>query len=70
MDNSNAVAGAMVAVNGVIDKLELDTEVLSAEDKRFLAEYQTTLAAGDTKRRDDNRMIHIFKKYWSYHAGR
>ena len=60
MLNTNAVAVALVAGNGVIDKLELETSI-PVSDRTFLGVYQTKLAAGLTRKDEDARVIEIFR---------
>ena len=65
MLNTNAVAVAFVAGNGVIDKLELETSI-SISDRTFLGVYQTKLGAGLTRKDEDARAIEIFR-VWAIH---
>ena len=62
MSNTDAVAVALVAADGVIDKMELD-ERLSSTDHAALAEYQANLAAGPTSRRQDINFLRILEKF-------
>ena len=65
MLNTNAVAVAFVAGNGVIDKLELELTI-PISDRTFLAAYQVKLAAGVTRKDEDARAIEIFR-VWAIH---
>lgn len=63
MRNTDAVAAALVAANGVVDKLELATDMVSYSDRLFLAAYQTKLASGFTKKWEDLRFLQIFTTF-------
>jgi len=65
MENTNAVAVALVAADGVIDKLELETSIPKS-DRTYLGAYQTKLAAGLTRKDEDARVIEIFR-VWAIH---
>lgn len=64
MKSSDAVAVAMAATDGLIDKMELDTGKLTHEERTFLAAYQTALGSGTTKDQD-MRFLGIFKKFFA-----
>lgn len=68
MDNSNAVAGALVAANGVIDKLELATGDVPASDITWLAGYQTKLASGNTRPWEDLKFLGILLHWFNRKA--
>lgn len=63
MVNTNAVAVVMVEANKLIDKLELETYVFGAEDRKFLAKYQAKLASARTKQSDDLYFGALFMKW-------
>jgi hypothetical protein len=65
MLDSNAVAGALVSANSVIDKLELETGIAKSE-RDFLADYQSKLGAGPTRKDEDMHFLRIFKR-WALH---
>lgn len=65
MNNSNLVAVALCAGNGVIDKLELETSI-TISDREFLAAYQAKLAAKPTRRDEDMRFMEIITR-WALH---
>ncbi len=58
MTYTNAVAAALVAADGVIDKLELETNV-PVTHRTFLATYQAKLAVKSTTKSDDRRFLNI-----------
>ncbi len=62
MKNDNAVAVALVAGDGVIDKLELETGI-PLGDRTFLASYQAKLGAAPTRIDEDMLLISIFKNW-------
>jgi len=65
MLNTNAVAVVMVEAAKLIDKLELETSI-TVSDRAFLAVYQTKLAAGPTRKDEDQRFFKIFET-WGIH---
>lgn len=65
MLNTNAVAVALVAVDGPIDKLELET-IIPASDRAWLAVYQAKLAAGPTRKDEDMRFARLLER-WAVH---
>lgn len=65
MLNTNAVAVALVAEDGVIDKLELETKIPQG-DRGFLTLYQAKLAAGPTRIDEDLLFLKIFTE-WAQH---
>lgn len=67
MSNADAVAVALCAANGVIDKLELSTGVFGAMENTFLAHYQLTLASGPTSLSDDAIFTQMLSRYMSVH---
>jgi len=60
MTFTNAVAVALVAGNGVIDKLELET-IVPITHRTFLATYQAKLAAKSTTKSEDRRFLAILQ---------
>lgn len=70
MVNTNAVAVALCASNGVIDKLELETGVFGAEDLKFLAKYQTKLSSARTSASDDQYFGSLFLKWLNTKSGK
>jgi len=60
MTYTNAVAVALIAGNGVIDKLELET-IVPVTHRTFLATYQTKLAAKSTTKSEDRRFLAILQ---------
>ena len=62
MDNSNAVAVALVAGDGVIDKLELETSI-PLGDRTWLGVYQTKLGAGFTRIDEDQNLVRILEMW-------
>ncbi|HUV12029.1 MAG TPA: hypothetical protein VMY18_00230, partial [Acidobacteriota bacterium] len=62
MLDTNAVAVALVAGNGVVDKLELETG-LPKSDTTFLGVYQAKLAAGPTRKDEDMHFIKILTRW-------
>lgn len=68
MTYTNAVVAAMVAANGVIDKLELWAE-LTPQEAAFLAAYQTTLGSGNSNSADDMTFKAIFDRWFMYNMG-
>ena len=58
LKDTNAVAIARVAGNGVIDKLELETS-LPLSDRTWLGVYQAKLAAGFTRVDEDQNLLRI-----------
>lgn len=65
MLNTNAVATVMVAADGFIDKLELETSIPKG-DRDFLAAYQAKLAAGPTRKDEDDLFFTIARR-WAIH---
>jgi len=65
MLNTNDVAGALVAENGPIDKLELETGIAKS-DRTWLGVYQAKLAAGPTRKDEDMRFLKLFMR-WALH---
>ena len=65
MLNSNAVAVALVVGDGVIDKLELET-IIPKSERIWLGVYQAKLAAGPTRKDEDDRVLGIFRT-WAIH---
>ncbi len=57
------------ATTGVIDALEAWAE-LTPEEVRFLAAYQTALAAGDTGRTDDLKFLQVFNRWFMAHLAK
>ncbi len=62
MKNDNAVAVALVAGDGVIDKLELETSI-PLGDRTWLGVYQTKLGAGFTRIDEDQNLVRIFEMW-------
>ena len=62
MLNTNAVATVLVAADGVIDKLELETSIPKG-DRTFLGVYQTKLAAGPTSKDEDKHFLKILTEW-------
>jgi hypothetical protein len=61
MTYTNAVAVALIASNGVIDKLELET-IVPVSHRTFLANYQAKLAANkSTTKTEDRRFLAILQ---------
>lgn len=59
MTHTNAVAVAIVAADGLIDKLELETNI-PVTHRTVLATYQAKLAGGkSTTKTEDRRFLHI-----------
>jgi len=65
MHKDNAVAVVLIAADGVIDKLELDTQICIS-DRNFLAMYQTGLATKNSRPAHDLRFADILKR-WMQH---
>jgi len=57
---TNAVCVALIAGNGVIDKLELETNI-PVTHRTFLATYQAKLAAKSTTKSEDRRFLHVLE---------
>lgn len=60
MTYTNAVAVALIAGDGVIDKLELETSIPKS-DRTFLGTYQTKLGSKSTRKDEDRRFLHILE---------
>ena len=60
MTYDNAVSVALIAADGVIDKLELETSI-PVSDREFLAAYQAKLASTSSRKDEDKRFLNIFK---------
>lgn len=58
MTFTNAVCEAFCAVDGVIDKLELELGI-PVSDREFLAMYQTQLATKSTRKDLDKHFLNI-----------
>jgi hypothetical protein len=58
MTYTNAVCVAHCAVDGPIDKLELETNIPKTH-RTFLATYQAKLASKSTTKSEDRRYLHI-----------
>lgn len=63
MTHTNAVAGAFVAADGVIDKLELETSIPKSS-RDTLAAYQAKLAGGVSTRKDEDRKMLNILSTW------
>jgi len=70
MVNTNAVAVALCAADGVIDKMELETGVFGAEDLKFLGKYQTKLSSARTSASDDQYFGSLFLKWLNTKSGK
>jgi hypothetical protein len=62
MTYTNAVAVAFGAVDGVIDKLELET-IIPKTHRTFLGTYQAKLAAKSTTKSEDRRFLYILSTW-------
>lgn len=62
MTYTNAVAVALIAGNGVIDKLELET-IIPGTQRTFLATYQTKLGSKSTTKSEDRRFLFIIGQW-------
>lgn len=62
MKSTDAVLVALIAEDGVVDKLELATAIQKS-DRDFLAAYQTKGGAGNTRIDEDVRVAEILKRY-------
>jgi len=60
MTYTNAVAVALIAGNGVIDKLELET-IIPVTHRTFLATYQAKLASKSTTKSEDRRFLNVLQ---------
>jgi hypothetical protein len=60
MTYTNAVAVALIAANGVIDKLELETNI-PVSHRTFLANYQTKLASKSSTKTEDRRFLAVLQ---------
>ena len=60
MTYTNAVCVALIAGNGVIDKLELETNI-PVTHRTFLGTYQAKLASKSTNKSEDRRFLHILE---------
>jgi hypothetical protein len=58
MTYTNAVAVALQATNGVLDKLILETNI-PVTHRTFLTTYKAKLAAKSTTKTEDRRFLHI-----------
>jgi len=58
MTYTNAVAVALIAGDGVIDKLELETSI-PVSDRDFLAAYQTKLGSASSRPSEDERFCKL-----------
>ena len=62
MKTADAVLVALIAGDGVIDKLELALAIPKS-DRDFLAAYQTKAGAGNTRIDEDVHVADIYKRY-------
>ncbi len=62
MKNTNAVAVALCAGNGVIDKLELETSI-PLGDRTWLGVYQAKLGSEFTRVDEDQNLIRILQMF-------
>lgn len=63
MTHTNAVAVALVAADGVIDKLELETSIPQTQRTK-LAAYQAKLAGGkSTTKSEDKVFLNILQQF-------
>jgi hypothetical protein len=62
MTYTNAVAVALVAGNGVIDKLELETSIPKTQRTK-LAAYQAKLAVKSTTKSEDKIFLNILTQF-------
>lgn len=62
MLDTNAVAVVMVEAAKLIDKLELEHSI-PLGDRTFLAAYQAKLAAGPTRKDEDELFLKIFREW-------
>jgi len=60
MLNTNAVAVALCAADGVIDKLELETSIPVSE-RTWLGTYQTKLGSAPTRKDEDMHLVKILQ---------
>lgn len=66
MISTDAVAVALAAADGVIDKMELATDVFDVKERAWLAMYQLELAAR-TPGDHDNTFVKYLQKYMIAH---
>ena len=62
MVSTDAVLVALIAADGVVDKLELAL-ALPKSDRDFLAAYQTKGGAGNTRIDEDVHVVEILMRY-------
>lgn len=61
-DYTNNTVEAMVAEDGLIDKMELEVSFFNATELAFLAEYQTLLASANSSVQQDNYFLLLLKR--------
>ena len=68
MTFSHAIAGVLVAGSGLIDQLELCTEIPKSE-REFLAVFQAKLGSKSTRKDEDHHFLQILTD-WMIHRHR
>jgi hypothetical protein len=70
MINTDLVSVALVAADGVIDKMELATYVFGTQDLKDLAAYQAKLATTRTTQTEDEIFVEKFHRYFNVKKGK
>ena len=65
---THAIAVVLVAGNGLIDKMELETSIPKS-DRNWLAQYQLDLASKNTRVEHDLYLLEILRQ-WMQHRHR
>lgn len=61
-DYTNNTVEAMVAADGLIDKMELEVSFFNATELAFLAEYQALLGSANSSVQQDNYFLLLLKR--------